>query len=63
MKYAYNIVLIGYIGYAVYVLSEPWHNDIERIADNVTNYLRTTYNRGQFVIEASIDTQLVMKGM
>jgi len=59
----YNLMLIGYIGYAIYVLSEPWHDEIGGYLHEIVDYVRKTYARGKFVIEASVDTQLIMKGM
>lgn len=59
----YNLMLIGYIGYAIYVLSEPWHDEIMEVIVDVIARIKTNYNRGKFVYEAKVDTILLVKGM
>lgn len=56
-------MLIGYIGAMVYVITEPWHDEIGAfIVQNIANY-RATYERGRFVMEAKIDTIILTEGM
>lgn len=63
MERIYNLMLIGYVGAMIYVLTEPWHDQIGAyIVQNVANS-RRTYDRGKFILEAKIDTIILTEGM
>ena len=63
MERVYNLMLIGYIGAMIYVITEPWHEQIgAAIAETLTDS-RTVWERGRFYMEAKIDTLILTEGM
>lgn len=59
----YNVLLIGYIGAMVYIVTEPWHDEIgDALVDSYT-YTYSTWLRGKFYLEAKVDTILITEGM
>jgi hypothetical protein len=63
MTKLYNAMLIGYIGVALYVVTEPWHDDIGGIVNEAIFNARNVWERGQFYLEAKVDTIILTKGM
>jgi tRNA G37 N-methylase Trm5 len=62
MTRVYNLMLIGYIAAMIYVITEPWHDEIgEAIVDSTIN-ARTVWNRGRFYLEAKVDTIILTEG-
>lgn len=59
----YNLMLLGYVGGMLYVVTEPWHDQIGDAVFELIRNVKNTYNRGQFVMEAKIDTMILTKGM
>jgi len=63
MQKIYNLMLIAYVGAMIYVLTEPWHDEIgEAFIDGTVN-ARKVWERGRFVMEAKIDTIILTEGM
>jgi hypothetical protein len=63
MERVYNLMLIGYVGAMIYVLTEPWHDEIGAFIVQTVANSRHTYDRGKFIIEAKIDTLILVEGM
>lgn len=63
MERVYNLMLIGYVGAMIYVLTEPWHDEIGGYIVQIVANSRNTYDRGKFIIEAKIDTLILVEGM
>ncbi len=63
MSRIYNLMLIAYVGAMIYVLTEPWHDQIgDALIEGSTN-ARKVWERGRFVIEAKVDTIILTEGM
>lgn len=59
----YNVLLVGYIGAMLYIVTEPWHEEIgDVLVDSYTN-TKATWLRGKFYLEAKVDTILLTEGM
>lgn len=56
-------MLFGYVGAMLYVLTEPWHDEIGGYILQTIANSRTTYERGRFYMEAKIDTIILTEGM
>jgi hypothetical protein len=63
MQRIYNLMLFGYVGAMLYVLTEPWHDEIGGYILQTIANSRTTYERGRFYMEAKIDTIILTEGM
>lgn len=63
MERLFNIMLIGYVGAMIYVLTEPWHDEIGGYIVQTVANSRHTWERGRFVMEAKIDTLILTEGM
>jgi hypothetical protein len=55
-------MLIGYIAVAIYIATEPWHDEIGGIVNEGIFNARNVWNRGKFYLEAKIDTIILTEG-
>lgn len=54
-----NAVALAYVGFVVYIVTDPWHDEIGEVITDTKTDVVNTWSSGMFYIQAKVDLFLI----
>lgn len=59
MRKLANAIGFTYLGFALYIITDPWHDEIQEVATDIKDNVYWNWSVGRFIIEAYTDLFLL----